>query len=321
MKVVFLGNLADAPYRIAKSLRARSGHDVQLYTRADAPLHDDPWFHVLSEDRFARLNQVRKATGDCDVVHAFSEYIWYPHMLHRSYVAHSTGSDLRETVIRTTGLKKRLLKRAFSGAAAILYHQPDQGVYLEAFPRVLNRFVHIPFDTDYWAPMQNRHEGPLRVFSPSALSIRQKGSDLIPLIMRQLQNAHLRVVDWGEDRHLADDMDCEKLPRMNFEQMREMYWWADVVIGNLRLGSLGQADFEAMSCEKALIANIDVAKYLMHYDMLPPVTDSSNAGRLLDEGARAELGKAGRTWMKRYHDGSLFAEEIKPVYELAAKGG
>jgi len=316
MKVAFLGNLADAPYRMAEYLRRKGGYDVQLYTRADCPVHGDGWFHVLSEDRYERFNQIRKALRDCQVVHAFTEYIWYPYLLRHEYIAHSTGSDLRETVLRPAGLRRKLLWRAFRAAREILYHQPDQEVFLQAFPSTPSRFVHIPLDLDYWRPMPTEgHGGPLRVFSPSSLNVRQKGSDLIPAIMRKLGDARLRAVDWGEDRGLLDLMECERLGKLTMEQMKENYRWADIVIGNLRVGSLGLVDFEGMACARPVVANIDVSAYVRYYDELPPVTDSSNAGRLRDPATREELSQEGRRWMEKYHDGELFLEEIRETYE------
>jgi len=319
MKVLILGDLADFPWRMAKCLASK--YDVELWVREDEPyVHGEPWFKVWKGGRFSRFNNLRKAMNAADIIHATGEYAFYPYLFRKKFIAHAMGTDIRY-IFKQKGWKGKLLRKAFDAAEKIVFHQPDQIRQLRGHFRPSIHFIHHPLDLAFWNAQQpTEHEG-LRVLAPNNIDYIEKGSNLISDVIKRLKsNINFKIVERGPDA--LDMKDAHKewnwvQPVKNQEAMRGWYEWTDVVVGGgLFFGSLCGVDFEVLACQRPVVENLDEGPYAMYYDVLPPVVSSFHVEKLLDRGYRVMVGEEGRKWMRQYHDGRLFMEEIRAVYEM-----
>ncbi len=237
-RILHVGNLANFPFRHVKALR-RKRLDVDLLIPKVHPFTEDPasedsgiqagagggkggfpeWIRCWDNTaRLRKFNLVR-ILREYDLLHTYTEYPIAGLLAFRPYIAHSTGSDLREQIFANDRFGV-LLRQAYRRAGAILFSNPDQ---IRAIRRLgllwKARFSPAPIDTERYSPKVRggdrgspvgsrgegtAFEGDPVIFHPSRQEWRIKGNDLLirafARLAREVPGARLVIVDWGLDR-------------------------------------------------------------------------------------------------------------------------
>gem|GEM_PF-978578 len=368
-RILHVGNLANFPFRHVKALR-RKGLDVDLLIPKVHPLTEDPaseegdigtgavmgkmgfpeWIRCWDNTaRLRKLNLIR-ILREYDLLHTYTEYPIAGLFSFRPYIAHSTGSDLREQIFANDRFGV-LLRQAYKRSGAILFSNPDQ---IRAIRRLgllgKARFLPAPIDTERYSPTakgrdregpgcrqgeNTAFEGDPVIFHPSRQEWRIKGNELLILafarLTREVPGARLVIVDWGLDRvrtrTLIASLELSHhvafIPPVGQQKLVRYYNMSDIVVDQFRVGSIGGVSIEAMSCAKPVVAGISEEEFRLCYPELPPLAcahDEKSIHRELyrlatDAGERKRVGDASRAWVVKYHYADAVAQKVADLYE------
>jgi glycosyltransferase involved in cell wall biosynthesis len=191
----------------------------------------------------------------------------------------------------------------------------------------------------------------VRFFCPSRQHWRDqdpsltKGSDLMLKAAAEVaaegHQFKLTLVEWGVDveasRQLIRKLGLERLiswvPPMDKRALWKEYCRSHAVLDQFSLAALGGVGFETLALGRRLITKIDVEQLKSFFGCAPPVLPASNQSEIagsirsviLDPDDVAEIGQAGRQWIKDYHSArrivALQANAYRHLLEPRTSGG
>ena len=232
-------------------------------------------------------------------------------------VIHAHGSDVRG---RSHTIGGRIVKHALARANAVLVSTPDLVDEVE----VDCRYLPNPVDTRCFAPNTDvvRADGASTVLLFSQL-IDIKGADTLlasaRFILASSENVRVIALSGGTYDAEAADLGVHMVPRRTKVQLAELLAQVDVVVGQLRIGSLGLSELESMSCAKPVVTFLRPGLYPADV----PVISASSAEQvadeclhlLADEQASATLGSQARSYVVEQHEQGVVARQLASIYD------
>ncbi|SNR85361.1 Glycosyltransferase involved in cell wall bisynthesis [Anaerovirgula multivorans] len=183
------------------------------------------------------------------------------------------------------------------------YYQ-ERGKPVYVLPRLINNKIIQPFYPKTDA------KSPIIVHAPTHRGF--KGSDIIEATINRLKQEKSLVYINIEGKSHKEALKC--------------YQQADIVIDQILCGAYGNVSVEAMALGKAVICYIRPDLMKMYPDDLPIV--SANPDNLYDQlkklvedsEKRHEIGKEGRRYVEKYHEGSKVIKQLISIYENLLRG-
>jgi glycosyltransferase involved in cell wall biosynthesis len=255
-----------------------------------------------------------------DVVHVH----WLTHgivgvLAGRPFFAQAHGSDLHQNV--DNPVYRRVTRSVLKHATKIFYVTPNLRSYLR---HVEDKLVYLPNPVD--VPEANGQVAPPSKVAKALIFTRLdpiKGVDRIfPAVERLSQIVGVTAFDWGP---LAPDYVGRYGHWVRFVKpiphaaIREFLGQFDVVIGQMRQGSLGLMEIEALAAGRPLITGIDWSLYPLDP---PPVIAASGEEAIVEAVERlrsapdqlADLSRKGREWAFRNHGFGHHLQLLEAAY-------
>lgn len=340
MKLLFVENIANVSYNLAKRLRLM-GYDVTLLTRHNpvageldlASTSREPWvkaFYVnsLYDKTFTYL--LKMLSEKVDIIHCHyaleqGTYALISRGLGRckKVIVHCHGTDIRE--ISHSRKYGWIVNLNLKCADKTFVSTPD-------LMRAGTELMPNPIETSSFSPgtasldLKMNHDFAL--FCPSRQIWVHKRQDLFLKALRTLVNkgydCNLVLIDFGPDldrtKRLIRDLDLEKnvtfVPPIPPADMPAYYNSCDVVWAQMGLGHLGLVTLEALSCNKPTLVDFI---YGQAYPEQPPVIKvfslediTGETEHLLD---LRSFSLDTRWWVIKYHSYEAVLNKLTRVYD------
>ncbi|WP_157248179.1 glycosyltransferase [Nonomuraea typhae] len=200
-------------------------------------------------------------------------------------------------VERMTKTAERNARTAAESGLPCFVTTPD---LLDDLPQAV--WVPLVVDVDAWAcpePVLERAR-PIVLHAPSKRWTKGTG-DIVPIL---------------EELHERKVIEFRLAEKVNWSQMREQVWEADIVVDQFAIGAYGTFACEAMSAGKPVIAYLSdgVADALGEHPIVNavPATLAETVERLLDDrDAGAELGRRSAAFARAVHGGTQTVSALK----------
>jgi glycosyltransferase involved in cell wall biosynthesis len=237
-------------------------------------------------------------------------------LLGRPFFAQAHGSDLH--VNMSNPALRPVTRAVLEKAKLVFYVTPDLVAHARGFEGKL-RYLPNPIPIDEGAVIE-----PPAKLARALIFTRLapvKGVELIfPAAERLRRSVQVTALDWGP---LANDYAQRYGGLVRFErpvphaEVGAFLARFDIVIGQMRQGSLGLSELEAMAAGRPVITGIDWSLYPVDP---PPVIGAANAEAIAeaverlkdDEQELARLSRDGRDWVRRNHG---FARHLRLLEE------
>jgi glycosyltransferase involved in cell wall biosynthesis len=238
-------------------------------------------------------------------------------LLGRPFFAQAHGSDLHVNMGNPTlrMVTRSVLKRA----KLVFYATPDLARYAPGFDDKF-RYLPNPVQVDEPAPQPPTRLTRAVIFTRLA---PVKGVERIfPAADRLSRSVELTALDWGPlageyaQRYGRLVQFVRPLPH---DQIGPFLAQFDLVIGQMRQGSLGLSELEAMAAGRPVITGID---WSLYPEDPPPVIAAANADGIVaaveklrdDESELARLSREGREWVRRNHGFARHLHLLEEAY-------
>jgi glycosyltransferase involved in cell wall biosynthesis len=336
LRIVHVNDIAYVGFNYVEALRAL-GHEADLIClRLPGALLPTSKKVFYLHARLRELIDINRqiARGNYDCVHIHYGYLGLLGILGRyPYYLHLHGSDIRD--IEKDPLRRFQSRESVLRAKTCFYVSPDLATELNKY-RPDGIFLPNPICTDRFRRYEEvqAENRKIRVLLISALS-EIKGVDTafqaVDILRQQGYSFEMAAFDIGSDKdRYLNRKDINFLPEIVYSdnpnmnavhdfEMAKIINAFDIVIGQFRIGSLGLAELEAMSCEKPVVCYYaDFGKYTENPPVLSgrdPQAVADLLGRLItDRAYRIALGMQSREWVKKYHDSKVIAEQLLDIY-------
>lgn len=340
MRLLFIENIANVSYNIAKRLR-EMGHDVTLLTRRNpgagyldlASISDEPWVRVFRcESIFDKTFHylLRMLSYKVDIIHVHyaleqGVYALISRGLGRSkkVVCHCHGTDLRD-IFRSwkygwiVGLNLKFADKVFVSTPDLL----RRGTKL--FPNPID----VSFFKTAKPSLDLRMGHDFALFFPSRHVWRHKRQDLFLKALRVLvddgYDCNLVMIEYGQDlerskrlvRELKLEQNVTFIPAIHPKDMPSYYNSCDVVWAQMGLGHLGLVSLEALACNKPVLVDFIYDKA---YSEPPPVIRVYNLQDIVSETKKLlDLRKFHvdtRWWIVKHHSYEAVLTKLINTYK------
>lgn len=260
------------------------------------------------------IRRLRSSRYDIVHIHWLSQGV-VGLLIGRPFFAQAHGSDLLANM-RKPGLgmvTRAVLKRA----KLIFYVTPDLIAYAPGFE---HKFRYLPNAVQVVEPAGPPPARLDRAIIFTQLHTRKGVEQIFPAVERMSRSVELTALDYGP---LAGEYMqrygrvVRFVPRVPHDEIRAFLAQFDIVIGQMRQGSLGLSELEAMAVGRPVITGIHSRNYA---EDPPPVIPAAGADdvaaaveRLKDATEElARLSREGREWVLRNHS---FARNLQLLEE------
>ena len=326
MRIAEINDIASVASEIGAGLRAR-GHEVDLFhpRLVGANLH--PQIKPITAPIRALdwLDMIRRIkAGGYELVHIHYAYLGNVGTLGNfPYILHCHGTDLRGG----TAVTRPLIKNALRGARHVFYSTPDLEHYVKEV-RADGEFLPNPIDTAHFAPTKPA-SGRSNVLICCGLT-EVKGAGRLLKACQQLAREHpeIRITAIGGGNYtpyfqaLPNVTVIARQPRWKLPALISEH---GIVLGQVKLGSAGMAELEAMSCGRPVVTWFNE---LRAYPQVPPYVTAVDAPDIAvaiaklaqDPAERDRLGEAGRAWVIENHGLDRVVSRVEAVAEAIVAG-
>lgn len=185
-----------------------------------------------------------------------------------------------------------------------------------------------PVDIEHFAPVDEPAEGtrPWTILLFTRLDPKKGPEIAVEGILRFVQRhpeVRVQLLDWGllkesfKRRYGERFTFLTPVPR---EQVRQLIYGADVVVGQFQLGILSFCELQSMSCAKPVISSFH---YEHMYPTPPPLLraeipeeiDAHLEMLFQNQKLGVTLGQRAREWVAQNHDHRLLADRLEKVYQ------
>lgn len=326
MRIAQINDIASVASELTRGLQAR-GHDVTLMQPPlrGARLHPLVKPLVGPARAMEWVDLLRKIhAGKYELAHIHYAYLGNVGALGGvPYILHCHGTDLRES----TAFTRPLIRNALRHARHVFYSTPDLARYLHDL-RPDAEFLPNPIDTrafDIEKPPSEAHD----VFICCGLT-EVKGVERIYNACRRLavRRPDVRFTAIGEGpvaREFEALGNVTLLPRQPRSRFPGIINAHAVVLGQARLGAIGMAELEAMSCGRPVVTWFNQPHVYAEEPPCIRAVDGYDLAQAViqlvdDPSLRDSLGVAARAWIQRYHGLDEVVARVETVSRLVIEG-
>lgn len=339
MDLLFIENIANVSYNIAKKLR-EMGYNVFLLTRFNpragcldlANISKEPWVDVFKcnsffDKTFRYLSKI--FSYDVDIIHCHyaleqGMYSIFSRTLRKTkkVICHCHGTDIRD--VYNDKKLGWIVKFNLKFADKVFVSTPD-------LLRPRTELLPNPLDVELFKPVKPvldlKMNHDFSLFFPSRHVWKHKRQDLFLKALRTLvddgYDCNLVMIDYGPDvmrskklvKELKLDSNVCFIPPIHPKDMALYYNSCDVVWAQMGLGHLGLVSLEAMACDKPVLVDF---VYDNAYPDPPPVTKVyslqdvvTKTKEFLDS---RRFNVETRWWIKKYHSYEAVLERLVKTY-------
>ncbi|MCL4240973.1 MAG: glycosyltransferase family 4 protein [Dehalococcoidia bacterium] len=326
MRIAEVNDIASVATEIAVGLRTL-GHEVDFFAPrlfgARLPAFVKPvTAPARALDWLDLIRRVR--AGHYDLAHIHYAYLGNLGRLGRfPYILHCHGTDLRGE----SAFTRPLVRSAVRGARHVFYATPDLWPYLRDL-RPDAEFLPNPIDLERFAPASPPSAGA-GVFICCALTeIKGAGTVLEACAILAGRRPDIRFTAYAGGAYAPQ---FEALPNVTLIA-RQPRWKLPAIInqhavvaGQMKLGTAGMAELEAMACARPVVTWFNEPDA---YPEAPPFVSVSTADemareieRLVDDRAASDsAGASGRDWIARHHSLANVAARVESVARAIVDG-
>ncbi len=326
MRIAEINDIASVASEIGAGLRAR-GHEVTLFhpRLVGARLHPNVkpvTAPIRALDWMDLIRRVR--AGKFDLVHIHYAYLGnigtiggFPYLLH------CHGTDLRGA----TAVTRPLIRRALRNAEHVFYSTPDlEQLVLPIRPD--GEFLPNPIDTDEFAPSVPAQDRSGVYICCGLTEVKGAGRLLKACQQLAIERPDIRITALGGGEYTAAFQALPNVtvithqPRWKLPGLINKH---GVVVGQVRLGSAGMAELEAMSCGRPVITWFNELHAYRHVPPYVTAVDGIEVAAAIKElvdkpEMRASLGTRGRDWVIATHSLERVIDRVEAVAEAIVAG-
>jgi len=326
MRIAEINDIASVASEIGAGLRRR-GHEVTLFhpRLVGARLHPQVkpiTAPVRALDWMDLIRRIRK--GRFDLVHIHYAYLGNVGALGGfPYILHCHGTDLRGTTVIT----RPLTRRAIAGARHVFYSTPDLGPYV-AQVRDDGEFLPNPIDTEQFRPTCDAKDHASVLICCGLTDVKGAGRLLKACERLAEERPDIRITAIGGGEYtqafqaLPNVTVVAHQPRWKLPSLINEH---GIVLGQVKLGSAGMAELEAMACGRPVVTWFNEIRA---YTSRPPfvtavdsVEIANAVKRLVDDAAlRSRLGGEGREWVVEHHSLDRIVDRVEAVARAIIAG-
>ncbi len=351
MKILHLNDIANTGYTLVRELRRR-GLDIELLvlgTKKNNILRVHHTRTNYASSLRISINSVfsliRKLWEKWDLIHVhyLYKYAYLSALLHKKYLVHIHGSDIRlatspRNLLDTVNIKPK--KYALKNTQTVIVSTPNLIKHVESIDVDKNvEYLPHPIDTKMFSPssstkyrefFEELHDGvDLLITSPLTINFSTKGQDLLVKTLARLGVDNYRLVlssrgpDYKRLLDLVEKLDLKS--RIKFIKpvpnslMPGLYGVSDIVVPALsRNHVFGVTALEAMACKKPVV-NTWHKKYYGETSFPEIHYSEKNLRNILellvsDKKYREKLSEQQRLWVIENHSASTVAIKLLKIY-------
>lgn len=312
MKVVMINDCAFVGETLVKYLPSR--FDVVHLTRTRKFL-----------DKTVKIAwKILRAKGDIYHCHYLLQDCWFTLKFgKRPVIGHAHGTDLRE-VIRSRKLG-RFVRCNLENCDKILVAQPMILDVAREFNETAEYFP-IPYDPKLFYPISLTTERKVKlVFMASPQNFGVKGTHKLFYALSLVKiPVKVKAIRYGKDLERAEQLakqlklDVDFIDVVPHDNMNQLYWNSDVVLGSYGVGQLDTVAIEAMASGKPIVHHVLEGFYpsCPLEEFTSPEEMSQTITRLLTDDKEAEKRVAMQLkYVKTTHSAPILAEKLTKIYE------
>jgi glycosyltransferase involved in cell wall biosynthesis len=326
MRILYVHNINQVAETYGADL-TRRGHFVKVYEPSlvggSAPL---PIKLAMMPGRVLGLHSIASALNPkhFEIAHIhWASYGVLGLVSRIPFIVQCHGSDVRHRLKQP--FFRTVLTSIFRRAAAVMCITPDILPLVQSI-RPDAMFFPAPIDTEQFSPRKVPQPQSWTILLLARLD-PVKGVDVstqgIARFVQRHPDVRVMVLDCGPLREKYKQLYSERfefIPPVAQEEVRQLIWPADVIVGQFALGALGLSELQAMSCGKPVIASF---RYEEAYATPPPLCQARNAEEIEVQlenlfqhpEVAKELGQKAREWVINYHNHQMLAVRLETLYQ------
>jgi glycosyltransferase involved in cell wall biosynthesis len=288
------------PYEVKRVVRSRDPFSKTIGLAAKIAAAEADLYHVfyLLQDAYLALKMGKKPA-----------------------VGHACGSDIRDALHSKWGW---MVRHNLKNLSYILSSQPTIVPQIREFTDKVEYFP-IPIDPELFrpAPFHESATEP-RLLYTSPVNFRVKGTDKVLQAVSQMASpVKFMAIKYGEDLPRVHELSrklnakVEWINRQPHDRMANLYWTADLILGNFGVGQLDTTVVEAMACGRPVVHHLAPSFFpevpLRSYGTVEEFADDIEAF-LLDR-ERAEHQVQRQLDYVKVHHADRAAKRLVEVYE------
>ena len=282
IKVLAIGDIGNYLVTISKYVKKSKIHIINFPKDGAGKFTYDENYELFENykvvDQVKKINEIKK-NYDLALVMGTGERIAY--LADLNYITYYVGRDIdaprfiknskepwyKEPLHKLNFLERWFYKKTFGFA---ITHVAPIWVfeYLKKYSKKCLKMDRKPIDLTLFqnvpSPLSKKKE-KFTFFCPQRMGI-PKGTDILWKALEYCKtDFQILQVDWrdtGTDEEnktslqLKDNLppQVKLIPMINRKNMPSYYYWADAVIGNLRIGSFEYIELEAVICKKPVVS-------------------------------------------------------------------
>ena len=238
-------------------------------------------------------------------------------------IGHAHGSDLRETI----NSKKWgwIVKHNLENCDKILVAQPTILQVAKEY-NVTSEYFPIPYDPEVFYPKPLPEERSVkRILLASPNDFRVKGTDKLLYACSTVKVPFkLKAINYGRDSEKAKTLarklglNIEFVEKRPHNEVNELYWEADIVLGSFGVGQLDTVAIEAMACRRPVIHHIlkkhfpecPLDEFHSVKEVAERITELLIDSKKIEEKCERQL-----EYVTTVHEAGKLAERLTKIYE------
>jgi glycosyltransferase involved in cell wall biosynthesis len=326
MRIAEINDIASVASEIGAGLRAR-GHEVTLFhpRLVGARLHPQVkpvTAPIRALDWVDLIRRIRQ--GHFELVHIHYAYLGNIGALGGfPYILHCHGTDLRGS----TAVTRPLIRRALREARHVFYSTPDLAAYVSR-ERPDGEFLPNPIDTSQFNPATPARDRSNVLICCALTEVKGAGRILKACEQLAVTRPEIKITAYGGGEYTAAFQELPNVtvvahqPRSKLPGLINQH---GVVVGQVRIGSVGMAELEAMACGRPVVTWFnDLAAYPEPPPYVTAVdhVDIAHAiASLVDQPEMRDLlGARGRDWVIENHGLERVVDRVEAVARAVIAG-
>jgi len=274
--------------------------------------------------------KILRAEGDVYHCHYLLQDCWFTLKFgKRPVIGHAHGTDLRE-VIRNRKLG-RFVRYNLKNCDKILVAQPTILDVAREFNETAGYFP-IPYDPKLFYPMSVATERMVKlVFMASPQNFGVKGTDKVFYALSLVKiPLKVKAIRYGKDLERAIQLakqlklDVDFIDMVPHDNMNQLYWNSDVVLGSYGVGQLDTIAIEAMGSGRPVVHHVLEGFYptCPLGEFTSPEEVSQTITKLLTDEKEAKKRVALQLrYVETTHSAPILAEKLAEIYEELVSQG